>query len=330
MAATHSLSHLKAFQLKYLAFLTGSASAGTKAALQHALSRSLEVGVSSASRKVVSVDMGIRNLAYCVVDAKQSPETGDPSRLLTVSTWTRKDLLSPAAPEISPLQEPNDQMNQKQGRTGRQKIDTEAFTPPQLAKTAHSLVKTLLSHKPNNILIERQRFRSGGAAAIQEWTVRVNMLENMLWASLETLKASDLSLVGFPETLAIAPKRVAEFWLSGQRPVLTSSNSIFGSNASLPTTERLARTKIEKKEKVALVQKWVMGALSESGVTLCFEGQAAEVAEAFSEQNKRGAKKIAGGKLDDLADCLLQALAYLQWEENKTLLREMLKLKGPS
>ncbi|PPJ61001.1 hypothetical protein CBER1_01972 [Cercospora berteroae] len=323
MAVTPSLSHLKALQLKYLAFLTGSASTGTKAALQDALSRSLDVGVSRASRRVVSVDMGIRNLAYCVVDAKQSPETGDPSRVVTVSTWTRRDLLSPAAPEISPLQEPNDQNSQRHNRTGRQKIDTEAFTPPQLAKTAHTLVKTLLSHKPSAILIERQRFRSGGAAAIQEWTVRVNMLESMLWASLETLKASDLSPDGFPETIAIAPKRVAEFWLSGQRPVLTSSQDVSGSDASSHAAQRPARTKIEKKDKVNLVQKWVMGVVNETGVSLRFEDQAAEIAEAFSQQNKRGAKKIAGGKLDDLADCLLQALAYLQWETNKTVLRKI-------
>ncbi|GIZ43305.1 hypothetical protein CKM354_000653700 [Cercospora kikuchii] len=327
MAATYSLSHLKALQLKYLAFLTGSASTGTKAALQHALSRSLEVDASRTSRRVVSVDMGIRNLAYCVVDAKQPPETGDPSRALTVSTWTRRDLLSPAAPEISPLQELSDHRKQKQDSTGRQKIDTEAFTPPQLAKTAHTLVKSLLSHKPDNILIERQRFRSGGAAAIQEWTVRVNMLESMLWASLETLKASDLSPAEFPERLAIAPKRVAEFWLSGQRPVLTSWKDIFESDASSHTTQRPARAKIEKKDKVSLVQKWVVGALNENGVNLRFEGQAAEIAEAFGEQNKRGAKKIAGGKLDDLADCFLQALTYLQWEENKTLLRKILRLK---
>ncbi|KAM3420588.1 hypothetical protein BST61_g3850 [Cercospora zeina] len=323
MALMPSLGQLKGLQLKYLAFLTGSASTGTKAALQAALSKSLEDDVPKASSRIVSVDMGIRNLAYCVVNAKHLSEAGKPSRLLTVSTWTRRDLLTPAAPEVSPLHESDMECQPSPGKIGKQKLDTEAFAPPQLAKTAHNLVKTLLSHKPDVILIERQRFRSGGAAAIQEWTVRVNMLESMLWASLETIRASKLHQDAFPKILAVAPKRVAEFWLSGQQPIVTSSQDVFALGAAQSTTQRPARTKIEKKDKVDLVQKWVAGSLNETGTSVQFEAQAAEVAKAFSEQNKRGAKKIAGGKLDDLADCLLQASAYLQWEENKLLLRRM-------
>ncbi|KAI5359970.1 Putative ribonuclease H-like superfamily, mitochondrial resolvase Ydc2, catalytic [Septoria linicola] len=330
MAAIRNVDHLKVWQLKYWAFLTGTSSPTKKAELQAALVQGLGCIRPNTGQRVVSVDMGIRNLAYCVVDVKPLSRIKDSSRTFTVSSWTRRDLLKPTAPEVSPLQNfASESTTTDSGEQLKRKLDTTAFTPAQLSKTAYNLVTSLLSHKPDDILIEQQRFRSGGATAIQEWTVRVNMLESMLWASLETLKASGPAKAFFPDVHAVAPRRVAEFWLSGQHVSLMPLDNMFEASSqkdvtAADTKSRRPRFKIEKKEKVDLVKKWVTGTGEGTNVNLEFKGQAAHVAQAFREQTSRSATKIAGGKLDDLADCLLQAIAHLRWEGNKRIIREML------
>lgn len=337
MTSVRNLDHLKAWQAKYWAFLTGTASSGRKAELQDALTRSLGVTTPNTGRRVVSVDMGIRNLAYCVVDVQPRSETSNTARPLKITHWLRRDLLSPDAPIVSPLADNKTQQRGQELEASKKKTkpkaDPEAFTPPQLSKTAYSVVTGLLSHKPDEILIERQRFRSGSASAILEWTIRVNMLESMLWACLETFRASSCAKNLFPYVHAIPPRRVAEFWLSGQQLPLIPPVDIFEvgqkrQDVALTEKPRKARTKIKKKEKVNLVKKWATGAVDSPGVSLVFEGQAAEVAEAFKLETSRGANQIAGGKLDDLADCLLQAVAHLRWEENKKVIREMLQETG--
>lgn len=338
MTSLRSLDHLKAWQFRYWALLTGMTPSGRKAELQHALTRGLEaaslkkINTSSTGRRVLSVDMGIRNLAYCVVDVQPPPRTSHTPRAVKVTHWLRRDLLNPAAAVVVPLtnNEARHEDEEAARKKGKPAADSEAFTPPQLSKTAYNVVTGLLSHKPDEILIERQRFRSGNASAILEWTIRVNMLESMLWASLETLRASSSSDTFFPEVLAIPPRRVAGFWLSDQPLPLSPPVDIFDQGQKLvemttPTQALKARAKIEKKDKVALVKKWATEAVNDSDVSLVFEGQAAEIAEAFRLETSRGAKQIAGGKLDDLADCLLQAVAHLRWEENKIAIWEMLR-----
>lgn len=343
MTSLRNLDHLKAWQFRYWALLTGMTPSGRKAELQHALTRGLEAASlkkintsSTTGRRVVSVDMGIRNLAYCVVDVQSRSRTSHTPRPVKVTHWLRRDLLNPAASIVAPFTDNEARHEDEEAAQKKSKppADSEAFTPPQLSKTAYNVVTGLLSHKPDEILIERQRFRSGSASAILEWTIRVNMLESMLWASLETLRASSSSDTFFPEVLAIPPRRVAEFWLSDQTLPLSPPVDIFDQGQKLadvtaPSSKtRKARAKIEKKDKVALVKKWATEPVNDSGVNLVFEGQAAGIAEAFKLETSRGAKQIAGGKLDDLADCLLQAVAHLRWEENKIVIWEMLRKTG--
>ena len=78
--------------------------------------------------------------------------------------------------------------------------------------------------------------------------------------------------------------------------------------------------------KVDLVRKWLQG-----GDMVGLGNESVEnMAKAYMEKWDRmpGARKTGKqieekekmGKLDDLADCLLQGMAWMQWEENKRLL----------
>jgi cruciform cutting endonuclease 1 len=324
------LHSLKACQLKYAAFLMGLPSTGTKPVLESTIQQKLHSFTSresSRTNRIVSVDMGIRNLAYCVLDLPSSlSSTQQPFK---ISTWQRRDLLTTTSTETQPLQDlPKSGGRRRKPATSY--VDAKAFTPSVLSKTAYDITKELLAHDPTTILIERQRFRSGGAAAIQEWTVRVNMLESMLWACLHTL-CSNSSSPGkdYPTAHEISPARVASFWAAGKEFPLRPAEDLFSPSAVnggiVGITKSTESRKVQKKDKIAIAQSWLQG--GNGDVQLEFEGQAAEVAQAFRSKarnvGKRSGPADSMGKLDDLADCLLQAVAWARWEQNAVALRRI-------
>ncbi|EME44705.1 hypothetical protein DOTSEDRAFT_72234 [Dothistroma septosporum NZE10] len=320
---------LKSWQLKYWAYLTGLPTTGTKAELKALLTPALaQHKHEPPSVRLASLDMGIRNLAFCVVEP-QSPGRKSDKIQIKVNAWKRMDLLESATAESAEndaLGEPtNDRQSPKRTRSKASlPVPKDSFTPAALSKAAYRVTKDLLSYAPNTILIERQRFRSGGAAAIQEWTVRVNMLESMLWASLHTLQQEARGAT-FPSVHAISPARVAQFW-SSTASLSLAPTSLFDENNSdvqaMTTHSMSDRKKIEKKDKVGIVRSWIGGT---PDLDLQFDGDAAKIADAFrlSTRQSKDAKELAGGKLDDLADCLLQAVTWLKWRENRRVLDKM-------
>lgn len=322
---------LKAWQLKYCAFLTGSVSTGRKQQLESSLLSHLsERRISKPKCRILSVDMGIKNLAYCVLDThfldpdSKAKKSTDPRMPPTAVAWQKVDVLADANSIAG--EEP------KQAKQIKRQIANSAFTPSALSKTAYQITQTLLSHRPDIVLIERQRFRSGGASAIQEWTVRVNMLESMLWACLETLQRSGGSKAAqAPEVFEVSPKRVGSFWTAGDGGELKVPDEIFLdlSSGGDPGLLKHVKRKVEKKDKIAVVKSWLKG---EGGVELAFSDEVKEAVDSFGilrgsgaeDGDGRGSKKrVAASKLDDLADCMLQAMAWVRWEENSRRLKRL-------
>lgn len=278
--------------------------------------------------------MGVKNLAFCVLDVDGSfhdkgskgstTSTVSPLRLVE---WERLDL-------TKQLQAPDGAAQ-------------ASYTPSVLCKVAYTLASTFLTYQPGIILIERQRFRSGGAAAIQEWTVRVNMLESMLWACLETLKqqglqATKVSNMTFPTVIEMSPARVGAFWngrdeaaaLEGAdvAEVLTSSRP----RKEVSEAEARAKRGFEKKEKIALVRRWIAsGSVVHDGVLDAMAASFCGLKSAASRQ-RRVSKKAGtespedighiaierAGKLDDLADCVVQAVTFAMWKDNRKKLHD--------
>ncbi|TKA83450.1 hypothetical protein B0A55_00539 [Friedmanniomyces simplex] len=355
------LASLKLSQLKHAAFLTGLPSTGTKADIIAVLSSHASSGVSTSTGggRIVSVDMGIRNLAYCVLDVPAlHPFHADGNKRtpLKVLDWRKIDLIHHTGKSQEPESSSGgggEDNQTKPATTPRTKkrvppIPASIFAPSQLSKTAYTIAKDLLRHNPTTILIERQRFRSGGGAAIQEWTVRVNMLESMLWACLRTLRENSPTARQFPAVHEVNPARVANFWVSdpaGSTLHLTAETFAAGSESQAkpaPNKSLSARKRIQKKDKIGVVRSWLHSHGSNNndsnknpGISLAFEGEAAEVAKAFSASSTRSppggsgkggmaAAAAAAGdvaerarKLDDLADCLLQAAAWVRWGQNR-------------
>jgi cruciform cutting endonuclease 1 len=289
-----SLQKLSAISLRTLLTSIGSRKSGNKLHLVQRLYRDLSTpkiplakGIPQGSR-ILSIDMGIRNLAYCLTsftspEAEVEERSHSTKSTLEVLAWARTNVLQSTAPSTHIIDDAEN-----------------PFSPESLAPVALHLVNDVfLPLKPSVILIERQRFRSGGAAAVQEWTLRVNTLEAMLWAVMCTLRqAQDIEV--FPEVCAVSPAAVAAYWFPDARVV-------------------------KKKEKVDFVRDW----LSTGRVDKKLEVGFAKDLEGIKQGFLTGRTKLKVPrtdlerkdlKLDDLADCFLQAAAWASWETNRKCL----------
>ena len=300
-------------QLQTVAKAIGSNSGGKKAILLSNLQADLQhdrfalndppqtpFARQPSQHKILSIDMGIRNLAMCTVALPDSWTSTSKPALPIIQAWERIAISKKATPESSVDDGDSIAVAAK-----------EAFDPSTYAQHAYNLVSNhILPYQPTQILIERQRFRSMGGSAVQEWTLRVNMFEAMIYA---TLKAFSEQKLWTGSVYPVVPSKVSQFWLGGVKPAPKSRDSG-------------ARTKAAK---VALVNKWLG-----SGHLFEVEGQAADVAQAYTLRSAPSRAKevtaqsrnlevlrervpFAFGKLDDLADCLLQAMAWIQWETNR-------------
>lgn len=302
------LPQCKLLQLEALAHATGINSSGTKKAIADRLADQLEPvkslsqakhGAPPQSRTIVSIDMGIRNLAYCrLALPSEWPSCHGGSPLKPVlREWERIDVV-PKPGEI--LASPNDTQEKLK----------EAFEPHVYAEHAYNLILKLTAEPaPSEILIERQRFRNMGGSSVLEWTLRVNMFESMLYAVIHTLQKQ--GHLGQTRVIPMSPDKVGKFWIRKD-------------------DVRWTKEKKVKKLKVDLVTSWVNK--DGEGEFVANTEQVAETIRAWRrnilrDKHKKNQKELMSRvtlkKLDDLADCLLQGLAWVKWEENKkTILKE--------
>ena len=354
MASTRASSNLsllktlKAAQLRSIAIATGINSGGTKPILAAYLLDELlkdpfpqtivasnqglnvqskngedkrqskgaeEMAEGQQYQHVLSIDMGIRNLAYCrmlvppVKNKLATASTKSLSRIIpTITEWKRVAVASYSASSLAVSSKDNPAPAAK-----------EPFDPLTYSRLAHSLIATLLQPSPSpigpvtHILIERQRYRSMGSSSVQEWTLRVNMFEAMLYAVLCTLSETG-NWKG--RVWPVQPSKVWGYWSEGAEREKEAEVEGRGSKAG--------RT---KKEKIAKVGQWLVA--SDSGLRqpqqsgfrgdyqINLNGGGKETMQKYLEKwkGKRGNGDV--GKLDDLADCVLQGVAWVRWEETK-------------
>ncbi|KAJ5556437.1 hypothetical protein N7494_000352 [Penicillium frequentans] len=349
------LPSLKSAQLQRIARATGIQSSGTKGVLVERIRSELRNNVQavheskprdeSHSRewRILSIDMGIRNLAFAFMvvpcplstDTTSSSSSGDEQikrsepAIPELQAWKRlsvldglSDLTNPSATTISDSESTLDSITKEK----------ESYSPNTYASTAYNLLTTLLStYNPTHILIERQRFRSAGSSAVQEWTLRVGVFEGMLYAILHTLR-QERGLDGILVE-GVEPKRVVGFWDEiGAGGTKSSTDS--GSEAS-DAGKRLTAREV-KKAKIGIVGGWVEGSLAEpiegftGKVVVGDDDTVKEIAGAYVRKwrGERAKKNGNGdvGKLDDLADCLLQGVTWLEWQVmRERIVRERIK-----
>lgn len=305
---------LRLTELKHLAFKCGIANSGTKGTL----SQRLHDDISSVPKvpvkdtRVLSIDMGIRNLAYCILDVPAKPAVNAKSWHANTTIGGEISNAGDAVPSII-------SWHRLAVSSAPEKVDgvkvKEAFDPATLSNTAYILLRErLLRYDPTHILIERQRFRSMGSKHILEWTIRVNMFESILYAVLCTLKAEG---IWKGDVIPVVPGRVGPFWLEDHEP----------GSAGLCKARTSKNTKTHNKGlKIDLVRRWLeagnvvgLGSVEVTATVQQYKDKWDRAPGAIKGR-KKGDAQVDTGKLDDLADCLLQGMAWVSWQQNKRTL----------
>lgn len=318
-----TLPSLTLTQLQTLATRCGITRSGTKALLRQRLEEQLRFHKPlSGDVRVLSIDLGLRNLAFGLLSpgttagrpgrptlhGSSSPLTGSHTAPV-LHAWRRVSLVPKTSPPLPATLRgvPTDD--------GAARMTIDDFGPAALSSLAVDVVRTqLLPLRPTHVLLERQRFRSGGGSAVLEWTVRVNTLEAMLYAVFGTLR----SLGQWDGVVAgVEPKRVGPFLLDeADDPLLSGRDTV---EARRTAAQNRAEN---KRRKIDLVGSWLADG---TGVHLA-SPEAEDMAKVYLGRWRRQSIRKASvsdesppqppTKLDDLADSLLQGVAWFRWQAN--------------
>lgn len=327
-------------------------------------------------RSIVSIDIGIRNLAW--VELSKDGE---------IIRWSVEDLLSVASPEGTAgsemaeqvgtgggdVQGPDDDIDILEGqgtsaikrvRTASKKTKAEAlpFDTQSVALRLDSVMRKIvygdnsgLGQKVPSIqavIIEKQRFRSGGIEAVLDATFRCGVIEGMIHTWLAVCQQDmkywqrQNGMPTSPQTVemgtidqetifvgAISPRAVAQWWGIGvtTSPKAEESNSC--GSTMLPRPESLHQEttmkKIRQVEELAakpkspLYNAYPKKVRSKMLVAHWLQQIEDDAENAHSEHRNgfriRCTKEMKDWyfcqkKKDDLSDCLLQAVAWFQWQ----------------
>jgi cruciform cutting endonuclease 1 len=338
------LRQLKASQLHQLAVVLGSASSGSKGTVAGGVLRSLALGrldtsetsdsfPSSSSHRnhrlsIVSIDMGIQNLAYAHLLASHSRDRNSmPSQRVGIrkfpllSSWERLAAF--------PVDKQDDSSTES-GKSG-------SYNPSRYASAAYHFITDLITkYNPTHILIEQQRFRSGGGPAVAEWTIRVGVFEGMLHAILRTLREERKDKINLQAVTSINPAQTARFWLegSGRAESLIEPRKITGREGKQAKINIVGKSFLSPKHQLvetgagqakametAFLERWNGRSKAAKAVVSRKKVASSASSREFSEPKQP--------KLDDLADCLLQAIAWLEWQRMRELVTEDMSAPNP-
>jgi cruciform cutting endonuclease 1 len=334
-------------QLQRLAVAAGISVSGTKPTLIARLQNEIIAPHATAKprtrpscdMRILSIDMGIRNLAYAFLIAPEKSQS-DPTPIL--EGWKRVVIASK-----SDIQSKEDALstgptNFESSTTTKETIK-ESFDPATYATHAYCLVTGLLDRfKPTHILIERQRFRSGGSSAVQEWTIRVGVFEGMIYAVLETLRSLG-QIQWHVESVAVDPGKVARYWIANAESGVKTNEDLLVTEGKRRGSRARGRSKTKdlkgKQAKIAVVRSWLdegaMALRMRLAVVDARRAGVEEVQKTVANYLQAGSRTRSGKtsgkgqgkavkKLDDLADCLLQGVAWIEWQR----MREQVTQEG--
>lgn len=299
---------------------------------------------------ILSIDMGIQNLAFAHL---RIPRTGtdpdSPASLPILTAWYRLNVSDLSILNMDDAKSSKSKWQPMWRRKPKpEPEDPDAFAPDRQAVIAYDLISALVNtYRPTHVLIERQRFRTGGGVAVPEWTLRVGVFEGMIHAVVHALS---MERGKWMDVENIDPKRVLRYWLGlagKDSKIVPNSNEVKKAKIDIIgkwiSAARDGRSK-SPSESVSATGELVPGTFESEKVLLAGRSESIalqEIVDAYIRKWKgsrayKDASPSSGslpkkdevvdiGKLDDLADCLLQGLAWVDWQAMK----ERIVREGP-
>ncbi|KAF9279491.1 hypothetical protein BGZ68_007888 [Mortierella alpina] len=288
-------------------------------------------------KSIVSIDIGVRNLAWVEL-----------SREGEILRWSIEDMLAPAkfpGPIIS-LQEQHDILTLssesepslepallKRTAKSRKRDPAPPYDPRTVAMRLDEVMRTIMSSgSVQGVIIERQRFRTGGMHAVLDVTFKCGVIEGMIhtwlafWQhdwnlknqarSQQTREESNVtSMAKDREAVlieSVPPRAVATWWgigassrrsPAGVEPILEGEEGNQSPGKRLP--EEMKEYGAKKSQSRAIVDAWIHSDIPARALPTCLKVKCNDALKEWYRLEK---------KRDDLSDCLLQAVAWFEWK----------------
>lgn len=164
-----------------------------------------KVKKKSGTFNVFSIDVGLKNFSFCKMQIK--------TKTLHDDSLIKADLTI-----HKPIVYQWYKMNLNQFTNN----ESFEFTPENYSYMINKLIFELIFPKSENttkvetpdiILIERQRFRTMGSHNIFEHILKSNILENMLYSSLNSLRLINYNNLKF-QVISVNPQVMSSYWVN--------------------------------------------------------------------------------------------------------------------
>ncbi|KAG5520161.1 hypothetical protein PMAC_001238 [Pneumocystis sp. 'macacae'] len=308
------LQQLTVLQLRTLAIKCGILNNGSKDELITRIlketSKTRLINEHYTSHRILSIDVGIRNLALCsMIVPSTIPKDFDSidHKNIIINEW---DKLSVEVENI-------------ECNKGIKKM----YKPVDYSFLAYKVAKSFLEKfKPRTILIERQRYRTLNTNTIHEWIIRVNMFEHMLHAVFRCFKEEKIWNDPEADILSIDPTRITSLWT--KKNIILKEQTFIGHNLPKNIFMNSVRENLIYLKPSTLRSKKIKTKIVDSLLRINsifnFENTQITIKDFISQKKDKNILKI-----DDLADCFLQGVSWVIWEQNKWKLKEELYNNKP-
>ncbi|KAG0363418.1 hypothetical protein BG005_000052 [Podila minutissima] len=292
-------------------------------------------------RSIVSIDVGIRNLAWVELSSRGEILRWSVDDLLGADGTSEADGsadlgkaqdLHDEAPSKTTNTSAHETTNTKKKAKWTKKTPLPLYDPRSVALRLDQIMQTIVDSKRiGGVIVERQRFRTGGMHSVLDATFKCGVVEGMIHTWLALWEKEHVP--GSPDKKhkdviieSISPRAVGAWWSIGSVTRSSdggsSSEESTGSLSELDTSDagdmskrpkKTPKYATKKKQSRMIVDGWMHKLEAQEDKTATRDNNhplrvscSSIIRERYRLEKKR----------DDLSDCLLQAVAWYEWREH--------------
>ncbi|KAG0341168.1 hypothetical protein BG000_009999 [Podila horticola] len=291
-------------------------------------------------RSIISIDVGIRNLAWVELSSRGE-----------ILRWSVDDLLGvDGTPEVDGSADPGQAQDLREGAPSQttntcthettntkkkakqsKKAPPPLYDPRSVALRLDQIMQTIVdSDRIEGVIVERQRFRTAGMHSVLDATFKCGVVEGMihtwlaLWEKGRALGSQDKKHKDVVVE-SISPRAVGTWWSIGS---VSRSDNDSSSDESKDSDSEVEASDVDGMSKKS--KKTPKYATKKKQSRLIVDGWVQKLGD---KENKAGTSdknhplRVSCSptirewyrlekKRDDLSDCLLQAVAWYEWREH--------------